>query len=268
MFLIRRMRFEKETLTMLTNLTARLNIFVLTLALAWLLSPTSNSAVKTTPITKTDLAAITTAMLDSNIEVEATVKSITPPPEGSRAPVRIELADDTGKITLVIWPDMYQTVKTQAPFAAGDLIHVNARVTTYRDNLQLQIHDASDVRVVRKAEAEKPAVEPTPAAPAAAAPGTTPLARVTAALLGKEVTVEASVTQITEPRSERAPYTVTLTQGDAHLPLVYWSETQKQLKAQPKAGDRVRVTAQVSEYRGTLQLRLSDAAGLTVLPAQ
>ncbi len=253
---------------MLTHLLTRPNIFVLSLAAAGLFASPSRGAVKTTPVSKTDLAAITPAMLDSNIEVEATVKSITPPPEGSRAPVRIELADDTGKITFVIWPELYETVKTQSPFATGDLIHLNARVTTYRDNLQLQIHDASDVRIVRKAAAEKPAAEPTPAAPAAAAPpGTTPLAQITAAMIGKEVTVEASVAEVREPRSERAPYTVTLAQGDAHLPLVYWSETQKQLKTQPKVGNRVRVTAQVSEYRGTLQLRLSNAAGLAVLDA-
>ncbi len=254
---------------MLTNLLTRPNIFVLSLAAAGLLALPSRGAVKATPVSKTDLAAITPAMLESNIEVEATVKSITPPPEGSRAPVRIELADDTGKITLVIWPELYDTVKTQSPFATGDLIHLNARVTTYRDNLQLQIHNASDVKIVRKAAAEKPAAEPTPTAPAAAvSPGTTPLAQITAAMIGKEVTVEASVAEVREPRSERAPYAVTLAQGEAHLPLVYWSETQKQLKAQPKVGDRVRVTAQVSEYRGTLQLRLSNAAGLTVLPAQ
>ena len=43
------------------------------------LSTSLSAAVKTTPAAKTDLAAIDASLLDTTVEVEATVKSITKP---------------------------------------------------------------------------------------------------------------------------------------------------------------------------------------------
>src|SRR6266404_3618027 len=120
----------------------RVNIIVLSIALGFLIAPRNgrlDAAVKTMPSNKADLASITPDMVGSNVEVETTIKSISPPREGSRAPVRIELADATGTMTLVVWPDMYETLKAQSPLSTGDVVYINAKVTTYRENLQLQI---------------------------------------------------------------------------------------------------------------------------------
>jgi DNA/RNA endonuclease YhcR with UshA esterase domain len=257
-----------------------LDIFVLSLAIG---IPSAPAAVKTTAINKTDLAAINTDLVNSPVEVEATIKSITPPHEGSRAPYRFELTDGTGTITLVIWTNLYETIKTQSPLSTGDVIHVNGTVTMYRDSLQLQIHDTGDLRVVTKAVTDVPASELKPSAPAApapaaepkaaapqsstppAAPSTTPLATITPDMVGKDVTVVATITEVHEPRSERAPYTVTLTQDDGHITLVYWSDMQPQLKDKIKAGIRVRINGQVSKYREMLQLKIHNAADVTVV---
>ena len=237
------------------------------------------AAVRTMPSNRVELGSINTDMVDSNVEVEATIKSITLPHEGSRAPVKIELADATGNLTLVVWPDMFENLKAQSPLSDGDVIYINAKVTTYRNDLQLQIHAPSDVRIVSKSEPEKPTAEAAaPAAPnppAATTPAppsqpatpetTTPLADITTAMIGKTVTVQAIIAEIREPSSERAPYLVTLTQNNTQIPLVYWSDLQKRIKIQPKVGDRVRVNGQVSEYRGTLQIKLSTPSGLAIL---
>ena len=267
----------------------RVNIIVLAIALGLLFASRNGrveAAVKTTPSNKTDLATITTDMVGSNVEVETTIKSITPPPEGSRAPVKIELTDATGTMTLVVWPDMYETLRTQSPLSTGDVIYLNAKVATYRDNLQLKIQAPTDVKIVRKAEPEKPAAEaaapatptltaqpPTPAAPApppqpAAAATTTPLAGITTAMIGKPVTVQATITEIREPREgSKAPYTVTLTQDSVNVPLVCWSDQYKQIKDKLKVGTRVRINGQVSEHRGTLQLKIRSAADVTTVTA-
>ena len=255
----------------------RVNIIVLAIALGLLIASQSScveAAVKTTPSNKTDLASITTDMVGSNVEVETTIKSITPPPEGSRAPVKIELTDTTGSITLVVWPDMYETLRAQSPLSTGDVIYLNAKVATYRDNLQLKIQAPTDVKIVRKAEPEKPAAEAAaPAAPApppqpAAAATTTPLAGITTAMIGKPVTVQATITEIREPREgSKAPYTVTLTQDSVNVPLVCWSDQYKQIKDKLKVGTRVRINGQVSEHRGTLQLKIRSAADVTTVTA-
>jgi len=270
------------------NLHSPVYIFVLALGLLTMTTATFRpviAAVKTTPSSKTDLASINTDMIDSPVEVEATVKSVTPPREGSKAPYRVSLADSTGVITLVIWPDLYETLKTQSPLSTGDLIHVSAKVTMYRDNLQLQIHDASDLKIVTKATAENVTNAPTPTpSPSAAkseeksktaaasqpqpvAPGTTSLDSLTPAMLNQDVTVQAEITEVREPRSERAPYVVTLTQGSAHVPFVYWSDMQAQLKEKIKVGNQIRLKAQVAEYRGTLQLKIRSTSDLTVVTA-
>jgi DNA/RNA endonuclease YhcR with UshA esterase domain len=260
----------------MTNIRTALNIFVLTLAFGALCA---KAAVKTSLVSKTDLAAINTDMVDSPVEVEAAIKTITPPREGSKAPFRIELSDATGSMMLVIWPDIYETIKAQSPLSAGDVIHVSGKVTMYRDSLQLQIHEATDVKTVTKAVAEKaapspapvpaPAAEPKPtAAPAQLADGTTPVASLTPAMVGKDVTVQAAITEVREPREgSKAPFIVTLTQDNGHVALVYWSDMQPQLKDKIKVGNRVRVKAQVSDYRGALQLKIRNAADVTVVTA-
>jgi len=268
----------------------RVNIIVLVITFGFLIAPRNSrleAAVRTTPSNKIDLASINTDMVDSNVEVETTIKSITPPGEGSRAPVKIELADATGTLTLVVWPDMYETLRTQSPLSTGDVVTINAKVTTYRNDLQLQIYAPTDVKIVSKAVPEKPTSEasapaaatppqtttpvpPVPVTPAAppqpaTSETTTSLADITTAMIGKSVTVQATISEIREPHSERAPYIIALTQNSAQVSLVCWSDQYIQIKDKLKVGTRVRINGQVTEYRGTLQIKLGSAAGLAVL---
>jgi DNA/RNA endonuclease YhcR with UshA esterase domain len=103
-------------------------------------------------------------------------------------------------------------------------------------------------------------------APAAAAEGVlTSIASITKSLTNHEVTVQATVSAVREPRNERAPYTVTLTEGDASLPLVYWSDMQPQLGPKVNTGNVIRAKVTVSVYRDKLQLRIYDPNALNVV---
>jgi exonuclease VII large subunit len=104
-----------------------------------------------------------------------------------------------------------------------------------------------------------------PAATLAADASLTPLGSITKALTNHQVTVQAVISNVREPSSERAPYTVSLTEGAATLPLVYWSDMQPQLASKVKSGNVIRVTAPVNVYHDTLQLRLRNVALLTVV---
>ncbi len=95
----------------------------------------------------------------------------------------------------------------------------------------------------------------------------TPIGSITKSLTNHQVTVQAVISNVREPSSERAPYTVSLTEGAATLPLVYWSDMQPQLASKVKTGNLVRVKASVSVYRDTLQLRLRSATALEVVNA-
>ena len=104
--------------------------------------------------------------------------------------------------------------------------------------------------------------------PALAADATlTPIASITKALTNHQVTVQAVISEVREPRSDRAPYTVSLTEDTATLPLVFWSDLQAQIATRIKTGNVVRVKATVSVYRDQLQLRLRTASAFEVVTA-
>ena len=133
-------------------------------------------------------------LADKTVEIEATVKSILPPREGSKAPVRINLSDTTGSITLVVWADIFDVIKSQSPIDVGSTIHATARVSKYKDNLQLQIKAATDIKSVTKPVAAESHTEvpslAAPAEPASDAGELTPVANITNAMMDRDVTVK------------------------------------------------------------------------------
>ena len=220
-------------------------------------SPSLFAAVKTAPAPKTDLAAVDASLLDSSVEVEASVKSITKPREGSKAPVRIALADGTGSINLIIWPDVFAVVETQTSLAPGYLVHATVRVSKYRDEIQLTLRAAADIRVLSKPEAAKSSDDTT--SPSASTKSLTPLASVNDSLKDQDITIQATISDVRNPTSERAPFIVTLTDGNANIPLVFWTELHDQVKQHIRAGNTIRAKVTVGEHRGTLQVRLRNA---------
>jgi DNA/RNA endonuclease YhcR with UshA esterase domain len=95
----------------------------------------------------------------------------------------------------------------------------------------------------------------------------TPVGSITKALTNHDVTVQAVISNVREPNSDRAPYIVSLTEGGATLPLVYWPDMQPQLAPKVKVGNLIRVTARVNLYRDNLQLRLRSVTALDVVTA-
>lgn len=95
----------------------------------------------------------------------------------------------------------------------------------------------------------------------------TPIANISKALTNHQVTVQAVISNVSEPRNERAPYTVTLTESNAAIPLVYWSDLQPQLGPKVKVGNLIRANATVSVYRDNLQLRIRNADAVQVVSA-
>ncbi len=212
---------------------------------------------------RVEIAKVDRSMLDSVIEIQGTVKSITPPREGSRQPYKVTIADDTGSITLIVWQNIFDVVRSQSNLNPGDSVRVRASVSEFRNELQMTLKSASDLSI-RPASGPPTGERPGNAAgkPQAAATG---VGDINQSMTGQDVTVQATITDVREPRSERAPFTVTLTQGDAHIPLVFWSDTQKTIADKIRVGNVVRVKAQVGEHRGALQIKLRNAGDIEVV---
>ncbi|MFO0972986.1 MAG: OB-fold nucleic acid binding domain-containing protein [Phycisphaerae bacterium] len=91
------------------------------------------------------------------------------------------------------------------------------------------------------------------------------LADLTREQVGQTVRVHATVFQAVEKPSKNREkiYIVTLADADTRVELVFWKDLADQLgDKMPRAGDTLTVTAEVTEFRGKVQLTLHDAAAL------
>ncbi len=104
----------------------------------------------------------------------------------------------------------------------------------------------------------------TPAWAAGEQPPLTPIAGITRALDHQNITVEALISQVAEPQNGK-PYYVTLAQGSATIPLIYWPDMQAQLGPKVQVGNTIRAKLTVGTYREQLQLRIRDANDLQVI---
>ena len=269
--------------------TARLTIPKTSLAKAWAvifvtvcwtnLVATALAAVKTSPAepAKTEISSITAAMVDTSVDIQGIIKAIHRPGEGSRAPFRVQIADDTGSINLIIWQDSFEVVQTRTGLAVGDTISVRGKVSEFRGEVQVTLRDVENLQVVSKGSGTAPdasapdstANRPEPAPTAAPTPpaGTTPVASLDRSKMGQIFTVQATVTNIREPRSERAPYIVTLEESGATIQMVYWSDTAPAVASKVRVGNTLRVRAKLEEFKGTLQLRLGNANDIELVTA-
>ncbi len=221
-------------------------------------------AVKATPVTKTDIADINDSLLNTTVEIQATVKSVTRPREGSKAPFKLDIADETGRINLTIWSDNFEVIESRYNLAPGDLIRVRARVKEFRGELELELRNAGDLKMLSKGGSKS---GPETGGPSAKGKdqSTTPLSKINESMMNQELYVQASITDVKEPRSERAPYIVTLSEGGTQIPMVYWSDVQSSVASQIRVGNVIRAKLTVSEHRGTLQLKLRDARDLKLV---
>lgn len=85
----------------------------------------------------------------------------------------------------------------------------------------------------------------------------TPIAAINVSLTNTAITVQAVISAIREPSGGRAPYIVSLSESNATVPLVYWSDMQPKLAAKVKVGNVIRAKVKVKLYRGHPELLIS-----------
>jgi DNA/RNA endonuclease YhcR with UshA esterase domain len=64
------------------------------------------------------------------------------PPEDSRAPHRIVLGEETGRLEVVHW------VRSAPDLTVGDVVEVRGRVETYKGKLQFKVSEAEDITIL------------------------------------------------------------------------------------------------------------------------
>jgi hypothetical protein len=95
----------------------------------------------------------------------------------------------------------------------------------------------------------------------------TPIASINLSLTNQAITVQAVVSAIREPSSGHAPYIVSLTESNATVPLVYWSDMQPKLAAKVKVGNLIRAKVKVKLYRDHPELQISGPDAIELVSA-
>jgi len=92
----------------------------------------------------------------------------------------------------------------------------------------------------------------------------TPVASITKSLVNQQITLQAVISSIRPPTSERGPFIATLTQGGASVPLVYWPEMQAQLGSKMTVGNVIHAKVKVTTYRDQIQLQIDSADAVEI----
>ncbi|GAB4312241.1 MAG: hypothetical protein Kow0059_02630 [Candidatus Sumerlaeia bacterium] len=94
----------------------------------------------------------------------------------------------------------------------------------------------------------------------AAEPALIPNSAVTSSLIGQTVAVQGRITNIIPPSSERAPYSLYITDDTRALRIVIFRDVYAQIKNPEKlaVGARVKVIGTVKEYRNNLEIQLNS----------
>jgi len=194
-------------------------------------------------------------------QVEAEVGTVTPPPEGSRAPWTVEIKDDSGSICVVFWQDVFEKLENKLQLRSGSAIRVRGIVTSYKGRKQLSVSRAEDIELSEGRQVVSKVV-PTNALPTSVTE--LKISDITADQKGAEVTVSGRVSKYWKPRPDsRAPYKIILSDGSGELECVYWSRTADALSGnEPQIGDQLEITGRLDVYKGKVQLKVWDAADI------
>lgn len=209
------------------------------------------SAPAARPVSRITLADITAAQKDDVVTVIAKLKAIDIPGPGAKTPYVLTLEEDGAELAVVFWEDVFQGLENSLPIP-GKLIRAKGAVSVYQGTVQLKIRDADDLSVVTEQEKQGVITE-------------RPLSRVADIAAGQEGKIFTVSGTLGEPRSIRGGVIYPLNDGSGEIAVLFWD---KQISGDERAalefGVRLRVTAPLVVYKGTLELVPADAGGFRI----
>ena len=200
--------------------------------------------------------------LGESCVIRGTVSSIRNPDAGSNQPYTIYLQEGDSVARLVMWPMDLAAVPQVDDIKPGATIQAAGTVNDFKGTRQLKLEDATRVFVTAPA----PAVAAT-ASTAFSTPANTdatPINQISFSHIGRQMKIQGTVKSVKESTQSRIPTVVEVGDASGTITLVYWQEVSSALKAEqaPKQGDTLTAFGTVNEYRGKLQLKITNSAAL------
>jgi hypothetical protein len=212
------------------------------------------------------LADVTADLKGEKVSVIGTLKAVDIPGPGSKAPYVLTLEEDGAELAVIFWEDVFQGL--EPAFAEGSgghgknlpmpgkLIRAKGKVDVYKDTVQLKVWDAADLGVVT--EQEKQIVVPE-----------CPISRIADIQSEQQGEVFTVSGTLGEPRSVRGGIIYPLTDDSGEIAVLFWDkQVSGDERTALESGVRVRITAPLVVYKGTLELVPVDAGGFRIEAAQ
>lgn len=230
-------------------------------------SAPAQPASQTPAVEPTRLADLSVAMTGRTVRVSGRVVRVFSPPAESRAPWRVELEADGGRGTIIYWTDVAGTLGEAGP-VPGELWEATGTVGLYREKIQIQVRNGSDLRRLEAAPAHAAVPEP-PAGVAASPPAAAPVAltgldQLTPALTGQTVRVSA---RLGPARPLRSGVAYALVGGATNLQVVLWDRfVPAASRSSMVEGAEVEITGLVKAFKDRLEIVPQSPDGVTVQP--
>lgn len=191
------------------------------------------------------LADVTPARRGDRLAVTGVLKEINVPGPGSRAPYKLTLEQDGTELEVIFWNEVFQGLEQQLPMP-GKTLRASGEVDLYKDRVQLKIWDAEDL--VEVSEPQQSSIAS--------------IADITEDREGSVFTISGT---LGEPRSIRGGVMYPIADASGDMVVLFWdTQVSGEERAGLKAGVRLRVTAPLVVYHGTLELIPEDAGAFRV----
>lgn len=192
-------------------------------------------------------SAVDESMVGKSVVVEGFVSAVRAPDPNTRRPYVLTLRNGTDGLDIKIWPDQYLQIPDRETLP-GSAVRLKAAVKRYQNQVDLSLANGTDLR--REASAA-------------------PIAGIVPEMAGRPATVRGTVAGVQPPKTDKAPWTVTLADpaSGATLAVVYWEAARAAFARQPAEGDVFEFAGKVDVYDGKVQLKVSSGAKARYVPA-
>jgi DNA/RNA endonuclease YhcR with UshA esterase domain len=222
---------------------------------------------------------ITTAQIGKDLAIAGEIVKIIPS-TGERVPYRLYLVNrEPGSVIVVYWPDVAGSIHgDQGTPSVGTKVSATGKLSEYKGSLQIRIKNKAQLRMDgypltlgaatsapgRVADALVPAssVVPTPDKDGYFTADDPVMLKT---LKGQKFSVHGTVKAYKAAWNERAPNVISL-KGAGELDIVFWTTEADEVPDYSVVGTPIYVSGALQEYKGHLQLKVSELADLSTTP--
>jgi DNA/RNA endonuclease YhcR with UshA esterase domain len=228
------------------------------------------------------------------VRVAGQISVVTPFSQG----VKCTLDDGTGTVALLLWQDLFERLNDPATSLLGAQVSVRGEVAEYKGELEIVPQVPADVEVTAEAKAAavlstaapptigptvsptgtpepaststltptpKPTTQPTPSPTLTPSVETRAIGAITTSEVGHTFTIVKAGIAGVSYFSSGVKYTLTDSTGS--IILLVWQNVMEEIPSRYDltAGSQVRVTGEIEEYQGDLEIIPQEGSGVVVI---